>query len=324
MKKVTKIICASVLSLLILSLCACGGESRAATLIYGDTDLSEYVKLGEYKNLSVDTSSEDYKAAYKTLVEHDISSNGIVGKKLKGKVKEGDTANIDYEGKKDGVAFAGGTAKGYDLTIGSKKFIPGFEDGLIGVEIGDTVDLNLTFPENYGTAELAGAAVVFTVKVNYVKDDGAIKMEDHYSELGFKSFEEYEADARKRTVCNLLFEEVLKNSEVSDYPSKDKKILIDAVYDYRNSVSLSKYGVDFESVLKQRNMTKEDFKSQISASAESQLKEQMIYYSILRAEDLKPEYKLDEKEKLGQDVLDEITQVEKVVSDFLYDNAKIK
>ena len=323
MKKVILTFGAVMLAGLMCLLCACGDSARN-TLIYGNTDLSEYVKLGEYKGITVDTSSAEFKEAYNAVVKKDMSDNGIVGKKLKGKVKSGDTANIDYVGKKDGVAFEGGTAQGYDLTIGSHTFIDGFEDGLIGVEIGDTVDLNLTFPENYSSAELAGAAVVFTVKVNYVKDAEAVKIEDHYSELGFNSLEEYEKDARKRTVSNQLFEQVLKNSEVSDYPEKDKNILIEAVYEYYDNSYKKSSNVDFETVLSQNNMTKDDFKAQMSTTVETQMKDQMIYYSILRAENLSPEYELTEKEKLGQDVLEEVTKAEKVVKDFLYDNAKIK
>ena len=83
-------------------------------------------------------------------------------------VEVGDTANIDYEGKKDGVAFDRGTAQGTNLTIGSHSFIDGFEDGLVGVTPGETVDLNLTFPEAYPDADLAGQSVVFTVTVNYI------------------------------------------------------------------------------------------------------------------------------------------------------------
>ncbi|MBO4433249.1 MAG: FKBP-type peptidyl-prolyl cis-trans isomerase, partial [Clostridia bacterium] len=312
------------LSALLVFLCACsdsGKDEGTKTLIYGDTDLSEYVKLGEYKGVSIDTSSDEYKSAYKALVEKDISNSGIVGKKLEGKVEEGDVVNIDYEGKRDGVAFQGGTAQGHDLTIGSGQFIPGFEDGLIGVSIGDTVDLNLTFPKDYKSADLAGADVVFTVKVNYVKDSGAVKIEDHYSELGFNSLKEYEDNARERTIRNLVFEKVLESSEISDCPERDKKIFVNAVYEYRDNRSRSTYNVDYETILKQQNMTKEDFINYLSESATAQMQDQMVYYSILKAENLEPEYELTASEKLGQDVLDEITKVEKVVKDFLYNNA---
>lgn len=85
-------------------------------------------------------------------------------------VENGDVANIDYEGLLDGEAFDGGTAQDYDLEIGSGSFIDGFEDGLIGAEVGKETDLNLTFPEDYGNSDLAGKEVVFKVTVNAIKE----------------------------------------------------------------------------------------------------------------------------------------------------------
>ena len=98
----------------------------------------------------------------------------------------GDTANIDYCGKKDGVAFDGGTAQGFDLEIGSGMFIPGFEDGLVGVKLGETVDLDLTFPEEYGSKDLAGKKVVFTVKVNKISEKSKELTDEWAAGLGME------------------------------------------------------------------------------------------------------------------------------------------
>lgn len=137
-----------------------------------DMDVDSLVTLGEYKGLavtvapaSVDDSQWDQlvKQVYEGSVTKE--NGGIIDRA----VANGDTVNIDYEGKKDGVAFDGGTAQGQLLTIGSGQFIDGFEEGLIGVTPGETVDLDLTFPETYqNNPDLAGAAVVFTVTVNYI------------------------------------------------------------------------------------------------------------------------------------------------------------
>ena len=324
MNRTVKFFTAAVLTAVLLSLCACGKGNSEKTLIYGDTDLSEYVTLGKYKGLAVDTSSDDYKAEYDAVVSGDMTANDIFDKKLEGQVQKGDIANIDYEGKRDGVAFEGGTAQGYDLEIGSGSFIDGFEDGLIGVNIGDTVNLNLTFPENYQSADLAGADVVFTVKVNYVKDTLSPGIDGHYEELGFKSAKDYEADAKKRAIENILFQKAADDSEIKDYPSEDKNILVDAVYEYYDNYYNTAYGASFEDVLKANNMTVDDFKKQMLESADEQMKNQMICYGILQKEGLKAEYDLPEDKKTGQSVLDEINKVENVVKDFLYDNAKIK
>ena len=181
MKKKTLGLLAAVLSVCMLAGCGAedtGDGTGAATdagtesTALKDMDVDKYVTLGEYKGLevSVDTVEVD-EDEWDTLVNNVYYGNitaengGITDRA----VETGDTVNIDYEGKKDGVAFDGGTDQGYDLTIGSGQFIAGFEDGLIGVMPGETVDLDLTFPENYGNADLAGQAVVFTVTVNYIQ-----------------------------------------------------------------------------------------------------------------------------------------------------------
>ena len=325
MRKTLRFICLSVALLMAVSLCACGkSKSSGSTLIFGKTDLSEYVTLGEYKSLTADTSSDKYKSTYEELFANDVKGKDLYTKKYEGKVAEGDIANIDYMGKKDGVAFEGGTAQGYDLTIGSHTFIDGFEEGLIGADIGSTVDLNLTFPENYQSEELAGAAVVFTVTVNYVKSSENPDINSVYSELGFKSVEDYESDLKERAVKSLLAESVVNSSEVSGCPESDKKIYIDAIYDYYVDRYKKKRNVDFDEVLKTNNMTVEDFKNQMSSSVEANLEDSMVYYAILKKENLKAEYDLKENESVGQSVLDEITKTENVVKDFLYKNAKIK
>ena len=142
-----------------------------AALAVFKSSLSKYIDLGEYKGIEVDTSSDGFGVYYDNQISSDVANYDLYVRKTEGRVEDGDTANIDYVGKKDGVAFDGGTADGYDLVIGSGSFIDGFEDGLIGAEIGSTVDLNLEFPDDYQSEELAGKAVVFTVTVNYVKTD---------------------------------------------------------------------------------------------------------------------------------------------------------
>ena len=150
---------------LILSLIAvvcCFASCKEENFVYYDyADLDDYISISQYKGVEFPKSS----AEIINKIQEKYHSKWYT---ISRQVKKGDTANIDYVGKKDGVAFDGGTANGYNLVIGSGQFIDGFEDGLIGVAIGSTVDLNLTFPEDYKNAELAGQKVVFTVKVNYI------------------------------------------------------------------------------------------------------------------------------------------------------------
>lgn len=145
----------------------CGSDEGKSV---GEMKVEKYVTLGEYKGINVtleeptvsDAEVEEHmeRIAFSNMTqEHGIKDRAVA---------VGDTVNIDYEGKKNDVAFAGGTATNQQLAIGSGQFIDGFEDGLVGVMPGETVDLNLTFPENYGNEELNGQAVVFTVTVNYI------------------------------------------------------------------------------------------------------------------------------------------------------------
>lgn len=165
------------LALSAVLLCGCGKKDG------GSGEAESYVTLGEYKGLELSAEQAEYddteveiqtKQYYFTYVN---AEEGITDRP----VELLDMTNIDYEGKKDGVAFEGGTAQGAMLLIGSNQFIDGFEDGLIGVMPGETVDLNLTFPEYYpNNSELAGQDVVFTVTVNFIPE-----MEDErVAELG--------------------------------------------------------------------------------------------------------------------------------------------
>ncbi len=136
-------------------------------IVEGDFELSDCVELGDYKGLELTTTSsavsdEEVEERVRARVKpEEVEDEDAV-------VEEGDTARIAYVGKKDGVAFDGGSSDSYDLVIGSDTFIDGFEDGIIGMKKGETKDLELTFPENYGSEELAGADVVFTVTLNAI------------------------------------------------------------------------------------------------------------------------------------------------------------
>ena len=131
--------------------------------------LEPEVTLGKYKNLGI--KKEVAKATKKEVEERILSMREKFAELVdaKGKVKKGNIAIIDFEGFKDGVAFEGGKGENYSLEIGSNTFIPGFEDGIIGMGVGEEKELELTFPDDY-VKDLAGAKVVFKVKVNEIKE----------------------------------------------------------------------------------------------------------------------------------------------------------
>lgn len=199
----------------------------------------KYVKLGEYKGLEITKQSTELtEEELQSTIDQVIQQNTTYNQLKEGTVKDGDTVNIDYEGKKDGVAFDGGTAKDSPLTIGSNQFIDGFEKGLIGVKVGETVDLDLKFPDPYnGNPELSGQDVVFTVTVNSIQGDMIVpEFNDEFVQgiSDFKTVAEYKADmetnlkkSKEDQVVNgqknELLDKVLSNSKIESYPEDQVK-----------------------------------------------------------------------------------------------------
>ena len=273
-----------IFSLLTL-LTACG---KTSNVLFVNTDFDKVMTLAEYKGLELDTSSDDFKELFDNTVASDVKSNSLYMEKTEGTVSEGDIANIDFVGKKDGVAFDGGTGASYDLEIGSGSFIPGFESGLIGVKIGDTVDLNLTFPKDYGKEELNGQDVVFTVTVNSVQTTEGVEPKDIYKDLGYETLEKYESDVKERAIKNYFLEAVTANSEIKEYPEEDIKILQTQIKDALNNNFTSYYGMSLESYLTQNGMTMIDFENNLlNNQVKPLIAETMPLYAILDKEGVK-------------------------------------
>lgn len=172
---------------------------------------ADYVTIGEYKGLEVSVkepvvTDEDVDTTINDYISYYMSEENLI---TEGSVKEGDTVRIDYVGTKDGVAFDGGTAEGYDLTIGSGAFIPGFEDGLVGVTVGETVTLDLTFPETYSNnPDLAGQLTQFEVTVHAIVETTVPELtEDMVEELaGYMAVEATDIASLRTAVYDQLYE----------------------------------------------------------------------------------------------------------------------
>ncbi|MBR5223428.1 MAG: FKBP-type peptidyl-prolyl cis-trans isomerase [Clostridia bacterium] len=307
--------------------------------------LEKYVTLCEYEGLVIDKKGNDYKKAYESTITSDVESYDLHEKITEGKLKDGDVANIDYEGKINGVAFSGGTAKGYDLKLGSDTFIDGFEDKLVGVKIGSTVDLDLTFPKDYGSTELAGKDVVFTVKVNYVKTETALKPEAFYKDLGCETVEEYYETVEKRTINDLLLNKVLTDSKVNKYPEKEKESVTEQGIENFEINMQNYYGssVTLESYLSANGQTREEFEDYVFENyTKSVMAEEMVIYAIFddagmkmdkdaiakRIKEIVASYDSDTitektlKETYGEDYFEYLYTQEKVL-EYLKENAKI-
>ena len=335
-----------------MGLTGCGSTANP----YEGMNFDEYVKLAEYKGLEkseikVSVSDEEVQTQIKSNLEETAETVDIT----EGKVKDGDTANINYEGKKDGVAFDGGTAEGYDLEIGSGTFIEGFEEGLVGKAIGGTYDLNLTFPEDYGSEDLAGQDVVFTVKINsvkraqapeytveWVKENSEVDTKKDYEALVKDQLLEQKEETAKNNIMADLWNQVVDGSKITQYPQD----IVDgyvAEIEAQYESTAEMYDMDMEALWEQEGIdSQEAFDAKTEAAAQAYVKEQMIMYSIADAEGLSytdeeaeeirtaiDEAGFDDetfKQQYGQDIESYIDSalIFSKVSEFIYDNAVVK
>lgn len=164
-----------------------------------ESEVMPKIKIGDYKNLK--STAKKVSVTKKDIDEiTDRLKKGFASKKtVQRPAKITDEVNIDFEGKKDGIAFDGGKGEKYDLVLGSNSFIPGFEDGIIGKKTGETFDLKLTFPEDYHADNLKGAEVVFTTTINEIKEVVEPELNDELAAKAgpFKTVEELEDDIKR-------------------------------------------------------------------------------------------------------------------------------
>ncbi len=223
--------------------------------------------------------------------------------------ENGDTVNIDYEGFKDGTPFEGGKAEGYDLVLGSGSFIPGFEDGLVGVKEGDDKDLPLTFPEDYHSADLAGAEVVFKVHVNKVQAKVLPELNDEFAEdlnmPNVSTLDELKANVRTRlensrkneartNADNDLSEQFIEKVEVEipDAMIEDEQQQL-----LQQQVSqMQQYGISLTQYLQMMGQTADQFKESFRETAEKQLRMRLGLKAVAKAENLIPSDEDLEKE----------------------------
>ena len=230
-----------------------------------------------------------------------------------GKVENGDVAIIDFEGFKDGVAFDGGKGENYSLEIGSHTFIPGFEEGVVGMKAGDEKDLELTFPEDYGAADLAGAKVVFKVKVNEVKTKQQRELdEDFFEDLGMEGIDsedklkeeikasikaQKEMDAENKYVDTIL-EEVSKNVDV-DIPEEMVEEEIDRLMK-RFEEQMRMQGISLDLYYQFTNSDEKALRDQMEKEAYKNVLYRLMLEEVMVLE--KVEVSLEEAEKESEEL----------------------
>ena len=329
-----------------------GGEtaSQEETASQAPTEsVKASVTLGEYIGLEVTkaealVTDEQVDEQIKRILQENPEETTVTDRPA----QEGDVVNIDYVGMKDGEAFAGGTAAGHDLKLGSNSFIDGFEDGLVGANTGDELSLNLTFPENSGNAELAGQAVVFDVTVNAIKEQSEAELTDEFVKRVSKTSttveayrkeirEQMEESARQDAKIRMQNQAMDLAMAASTFESLDPQVDLEFQLQMGEiNESLKQGNMTLADYTAMFGMDEESFNSFMRADIENRLKVTLTAEAIAKAENLEVDddarlevakvYGLENIEDLvaryGQEAVDEAARNVKVM-DFLLANAKM-
>ena len=321
-------------------------------------DTKQDITLGEYMGIELEkvetaVSDEDIEKELEqtrsnTALIEDVEDENAT-------VEDGDIVLLNFCGKKDGVAFEGGTAENYELTIGSHSFIPGFEEGMVGMKLGEEKDLDLTFPEEYHADDLAGAAVVFTVKVNAIKRKQLAPLDDEFAKdvSEFDTLDEYKASLREEmekqreesALNHYKANIAIKVTEDSDVVAPESMVEKE-VENYLNEMTynLRAQGIEMEQYYQLTGNSEEDVKKEFSGRAEASVKQQLVLGAIadreeidVTEEEMDAEYeKLSKYYQMEKDQLKQIFMVQgqteslrnsikfEKVMDKLFENAVIK
>ncbi len=262
--------------------------------------LKPEVTLGQYKGVEVDKVStevteEEINAAIDKERENNARSISVTDRPVQDK----DDTIIDFDGYVDGVAFAGGKGENYPLTIGSGAFIPGFEEQLIGKNIGEECDVNVTFPEDYHAEDLAGKAAVFKCVVKEIKQKELPELDDEFaSEVSeFDTLAEYKEDLKKK-----LTETKVKNAADAKEEAVVDAVIANAQMEIPDAMletqqrqmieefaqNIQQQGLSFEQYLQFTGMSTDKFMDQVKPQAEKRIKSRLVLEAIVKAENIVP------------------------------------
>ena len=273
-------------------------ESGKPFIFTAEVALKPEVVLGQYKGVKVDkveavVSDEEVDAEIEKEREKSARTVSVTDRA----VKDGDQTVIDFEGFQDGVAFEGGKGENYPLTIGSGTFIPGFEDQLIGKNIGEAVEVNVTFPEDYQAENLAGKPVVFKVEIKEIKEKQLPQADDEFAaEVSeFDTLDEYKADVKKK-----LVEKKEKEIKAAKENAVIEAIIADAKMDIPEAMIETQQRQlvdDFAQRLRAQGLSVEQYfqftgldhgklMEQVKPQAEQRIKSRLVLEAVVKAENI--------------------------------------
>ena len=302
-------------------------EAGKPFIFTAEVALKPEVTLGKYKGVEVEAidvtvTDEDVNAAIDRERENNARTVTVEDRA----VKEKDVVTLDFEGFVDGVAFEGGKGENYPLTIGSKTFIPGFEEQLVGAELNKEVEVNVTFPEDYQAEELAGKAAVFKCTVKEIKEKQLPELDDEFaSEVSeFETLAEYKEDVKKN---------LTEKKEADAKNEKEQKVIEAIIADAKMDIPeamvasqqrqmaedfaqrLQMQGLSIEQYFQFTGLTGETFLAQMKPQAENRIKTRLVLEAVAAAENMvvsDEEYK-DELKKMAEAYQMEVEKIEEMI-----------
>ena len=271
-----------------------------------DVEIEAYTGL-KIKKYAYNVSDGDVEAEVKKLLERNATDVEASGRPC----KNGDKVNIDFSGSVDGEKFAGGTAEEYDLVLGSGSFIPGFEEQVVGMEIGGTRDITVKFPDDYQADNLRGKEAVFAIKLNKITEKQLPELTDEYvkKHAGAESVEAYKTSVREKLLKsaesrsrdeteNSIIEEICKHAKAEIPEAMIESEIDRLVQDF--SYRLMYQGLKLEDYIKYMGQTMEQFRAQYKPQAAPRVLSQLVIDKIIRtegftAEDAEVEAKIAEQ-----------------------------
>ena len=256
------------------------------------------VELGEYKGIQVEKAPievKDEEIEAQITKEREANSRTVTVDDRA--VAQGDIVTLDFEGFVDGVAFEGGKGENYDLTIGSNTFIPGFEDQLVGAEIGKELDVNVTFPEEYGAKDLAGKAAVFKCKVNGIKVKELPAVDDEFAQevSEFDTLDEYKADIKAKLLKEKEDEAARAEEDavIGKIIEGAKMEIPDAMVEYQTRQMLDEFaqriqsqGISLDQYFQFTGLTEEKYMEEMKPRALQNIQSRLVLEAVAQAENL--------------------------------------
>ncbi len=262
----------------------------ASVPVKPDVEIEAYTGL-KIKKYDYNVTDADVDAEVKKLLERNATDVEVTGRPC----KNGDKVNIDFSGSVDGEKFAGGTAEEYDLVLGSGSFIPGFEEQVVGMEIGSERDITVKFPENYQADNLRGKEAVFAIKLHKITEKQLPELTDEYvkKHAGAESVEAYKNTVRERLLKsaenrsrdeteNSIVEEICKHAKAEIPDAMIESEIDRMVQDF--SYRLMYQGLKLEDYVKYMGQTMEEFRAQYKPQAQPRVLSQLVIDKIVRTE----------------------------------------